>query len=153
MITETEQETLDLDWFFTDGKYIGFMASGGGKLPNSVAQSKEDHQALVNYFRNLPEASDVLVNPELNRLLMKRFGSGADKKYLEDYILMTKKGLYSYDKTVLGNFSEPHYHLVASPEEPLRLENLPQNILNLLSKTIYLNPVESICEINRSEIT
>ncbi|WP_109618973.1 hypothetical protein [Chryseobacterium oncorhynchi] len=152
MITEIEQETLDIDWFFTDGKYIGFMASGGGKLPNSVAESKEEHQVLVNYFRNLPEVSDVLVNLELDSLLIKTFGSGADERYLENYISMTKKGLYSYDKTVLSNFLDPHYHLVAIPKEPLKLENLPQDILDIISKTRFLNHIENFLEINILEI-
>jgi len=38
---EIDQQTLDIDWFFTDGCYISFMASGGGKLPESVACSKK----------------------------------------------------------------------------------------------------------------
>lgn len=152
MITEIEQETLDIDWFFTDGKYIGFMASGGGRLPNSVAESKEEHQVLVNYFKNLSEVSDVLVNPELDSLLIKTFGSGIDERYLDGYISMTKKGLYSYDKKVLNNFLDPHYHLVAIPKEPLKLENLPQDILDILSKTKFPNHIENIREINISEI-
>lgn len=138
--------------FFTDGKYIGFIASGGGKLPNSVAESKEEHHVLVNYFRSLPEISEVLVNSELDRLLIKIVGSGVDERYLEDYVSMTKKGLYSYDKTGLNNSLDPHYHLVASPNEPLKLESLPKDILNILSKTRFLNHIENFLEINILEI-
>ncbi|WP_295230555.1 hypothetical protein [uncultured Chryseobacterium sp.] len=152
MYTEIEQETLDIDWFFTDGQNIGFMASGGGKLPNSVAESKENHQILINYFRNLPEVSDVSINPELDSLLNKIFGSGADERYLEDYVSMTKKGLYSYDKTALNNFLDPYYHLVAGPKYPLKLENIPQDIVNILSKTRYQNSIENIRNINILEI-
>ncbi|MGU3376133.1 hypothetical protein [Chryseobacterium sp. M5A1_1a] len=152
MYTEIEQETLDIDWFFTDGKYIGFIASGGGRLPNSVAESKEENQVLANYFKNLPEISDVLVNSELDNLLIKIFGSGADKRYLKDYVSMTKKGLYSYDKTVLNNSLDPRYHLVASPKESLKLENLPKDILNILSKIRFLNHIENIREISILDI-
>ncbi|WP_294273141.1 hypothetical protein [uncultured Chryseobacterium sp.] len=148
MYTEIEQETLDIDWFFTDGQNIGFMASGGGKLPNSIAESKENHQILVNYFRNLPEVSDVSINPELDSLLNKILGSVTDERYLEDYVSMTRKGLYSYDKTVLNNFLDPYYHLVAGPKHPLKLENLPQDIVNILSKTRYQNSIENIRNIN-----
>ncbi|REC50329.1 hypothetical protein [Chryseobacterium pennipullorum] len=152
MYTEIEQQGLDIDWFFTDGKYIGFMASGGGKLPISVADYKDDYQVLVDYFRNLPEISDVLVNPKLDSLLLKVFRSGADQKYLEDYISMTRKGLYSYDKTVVNNFLDPYYHLVAGPTVPLKLAAVPQDILIILSKTRSLNDIESMQEINILEI-
>ncbi|MFP3834677.1 hypothetical protein [Chryseobacterium sp. SIMBA_028] len=152
MYTEIEQETLDIDCFFTDGKYIGFMTSCGGKLPDSVAGSKEEHHVLVNYFRSLPEISEVLVNSELDRLLIKIVGSGVDERYLEDYVSMTKKGLYSYDKTGLNNSLDSHYHLVASPNEPLKLESLPKDILNILSKTRFLNHIENFREINLLEI-
>jgi hypothetical protein len=99
MITEIEQASLDIDWFFTDGQYISFMASGGGRLPGSVSESKETHKILANYFRNLPEISDVIINPELNNILIKVFGSGVNERYLKDYVLMARKGLFSFDKT------------------------------------------------------
>jgi hypothetical protein len=152
MYTEIEQEALDIDWFFTDGKYISFMASGGGKLPNSVSASKEDNQLLVNYFRNLPEISDVEINTELDNLLIKIFGSGVNDRYLEDYISMAKKGLYSFDKTHPNNFLEPHYHLVAKPINPLNLKDLPQDIQDILLRTKYNKKLESIQELNILEI-
>jgi hypothetical protein len=64
MITEIEQVSLDIDWFFTDGQYISFMTSGGGRLPGSVSESEETHKILANYFRNLPEISEVIINPK-----------------------------------------------------------------------------------------
>jgi len=55
MITEIEQEVLDIDWFFTNGKEIGFVASGGGKLPKSISnKSMIEIQSLAGYFKNLP---------------------------------------------------------------------------------------------------
>lgn len=137
MITEIEQQTMDMDWFFTDGEYVGFMASGGGKLPDSVAESEEKRQILVHYFRNLPEISEVEVSSKLDSILIKISASGADERYLEDYVLMTKKGLYSFDKSYPNQFSEPYYHLVAGPENPLKLKELPQDILDILVKTQY----------------
>lgn len=53
MYTEIEQQALDIDWFFTDGKYIGFVASGGGKLPETAANSSVNNEKLVSYFRGL----------------------------------------------------------------------------------------------------
>lgn len=135
MITEIEQETLDIDWFLTDGKYIRFMASGGGKLPDSVAKSSDNNKVLVSYFRSLPEISDFIANPELDALLIERSGTGVNERYLEDYVLMTKKGLYSFDKTIPCNFLDPYYHLVASPIIPLIINDLPKDILEILMET------------------
>ncbi|MDV7699182.1 hypothetical protein N6B72_19865 [Chryseobacterium soli] len=129
MYTEIEQQTLDIDWFFTDGKYIEFTASGEGKLPESVARSSENNEKLVSYFRNL---SEVIVNPKLNDLLIGIFGTGADERYLNDFVSMTKKGFYSFDKTNLNNFLDYDYHLVTSPMNPLTINDLPQDILNII---------------------
>lgn len=148
MITDIEQQTMDIDWFLTGGEYIGFMASGGGKLPASVAESEEKRRILAHYFRNLPEISEVMINPELDSIL----DSGVDDRYLEDFVLMTKKGLYSFDKTDLIQFLDSRYHLVASPKHPLKLEDLPQNILEIVVKTNYSKKLVEIQGINISEI-
>jgi hypothetical protein len=148
MITEIEQQTLDIDWFLTDGKYIVFMASGGGRLPDSVAESSENNKKLVSYFRNLPEISDFMVNPELDRLLIERSGTGVNERYLEDYVSMTKKGLYSFDKTIPCNFLDPFYHLVASPVIPLTVGGLPNEILEIFMKTQCLDGMKNSLDIS-----
>nr|WP_315031187.1 hypothetical protein [uncultured Chryseobacterium sp.] len=149
MIAEIEQETMDMDWFFTDGKHIGFMASGGGKLPDSVAESESNRQLLALYFRNLPDTSEVLINPELDTVLInsQRSNTGADERYLEDYVLMTKKGLYAFDKTKMNNFLDPYYHLVASPKAPLELKDLPQHIIDILIRTQYTHKLVDAMEV------
>ncbi|MET3529000.1 hypothetical protein ABID31_000270 [Chryseobacterium flavum] len=149
MISEIEQQTMDLDWFLTDGEYIGFMTSCGGKLPDSVIESEQRRQILVDYFRNLPEISETLINPELDKILNKDSGSGGG---LEDYFFLAKKGLYSFDKTVLNNFFDPHYHLVVFPKNPLRLKDLSQDILDIIVKTKYEGKLKDIQNIDISEI-
>lgn len=147
MYTEIEQQTLDIDWFFTDGKYIAFTASGAGKLPESVARSSENNEKLVSYFRNLPEISDVIVNPKLDALLIEIFGTGVNERYLQDFVSMTKKGFYSFDKTNLNNFFDYDYHLVASPMSPLTINDLPQDILDILIQTKYPGDINNIMNI------
>jgi len=95
MYTEIEQQTLDIDWFFTDGKYVGFVASGAGKLPETVANSEVNNKKLRSYFKGLPNISDSIINPLLDKLLIRLFGSGADERYLRDFIYFTQRGLYS----------------------------------------------------------
>jgi hypothetical protein len=149
MYTEIEQQTLDIDWFFTDGKYIGFIASGAGKLPESVARSSENNEKLVSYFRNLQEISEVIVNPKLNDLLIEIFGTGADERYLHDFVSMTKKGFYSFDKTNLNNFLDYDYHLVTSPMNPLTINKLSQDILNIILQTKYPGDMSNVINIGK----
>lgn len=137
MYTEIEQETLDIDWFFTDGKNIGFVASGGGGLPEIIADSLENNQKLASYFRSLPDISSLVINPNLDSLLHEVFGNGVDERYLQDFLLMTKKGLYSFDKTYVNSFLDSNYHLVVSPSMPLTLEDLPKDIFEILIKANY----------------
>lgn len=134
MYTEIEQETLDIDWFFTNNKNIGFVASGGGKLPESVSKSASNTTLLSNYFRGLPERSqDVLINANLKETL----GTEVSEDYLSDFINMAKKGLYAYDKTVLNNFSNTNYHLVAKPFNPITISELPEYIIDILQNSYY----------------
>jgi hypothetical protein len=108
---------------------------------------------LANYFRNLPEISDVIINPELNNILIKVFGSGVNERYLKDYVLMARKGLFSFDKTYPNNFMDPYYHLVATPRTPLDLKDIPDSIMSLLAKTKYTgDSIPHISEIDISEI-
>src|ERR1700744_5442360 len=116
MISEIDQSTLDIDWFFTDGENIAFVASGGGKLPTSIAKSEDHLESLTSYFRALSEKSDVAVDTELSKM-----NDNIDGHYLSDFIFMSKRGFFCFDKTVLNNFSDTNYHLVTMPLMPLKL--------------------------------
>mgnify|MGYP001610185964 CR=1 FL=1 len=91
MISEIEQQYLDIDWFFSDENNLAFVASGGGKLPKSVEEC-EDYGLLVSYFRNLPDTSDVKLNDNLHKILK----SEPDERYLNDFIIMARKGFYTF---------------------------------------------------------
>lgn len=96
----------------------------------------------------MPETSEIINNPELDNIL----GSEVNDRYLEDFVLITKKGLYSFDKTYPVQFLDSRYHLVASPKHPLKLKNLPKNILEIIVKTQYSKKLMEIQGINISEI-
>jgi hypothetical protein len=144
MITELEQQSLDIDWFFVNGENIAFVASGGGKLPKSIAKSSENNRLLASFFRGLPVISEVIINPDLNKVVT----TPIDDRYLADFIEMTKKGLFSFDKTVLNNFSESHYHLVAKPVNLLKLNQLPVEIKEIISESRYYGDMKSIIDAN-----
>jgi len=138
MITEIEQETSDINWFFITGNKIGFVASGAGKLPDSVANLDEKLWLLWSYFKDLPETSELLINPELESIK----NTVITNNYLQDFIYMAKRGLYAFDKTTVNNFRDTNYYLVVKPTNPLLADTLPDEIFNLISNTLYEGNIE-----------
>ncbi len=137
-----EQETSDIDWFFVDANNeIGFVASGGGKLPNSIAD-KDYRYDLGSYFRGLSDTS----NYELNNDLVIVDQTEKLKQY-SDFISLAKKGLYCFDKTDLNNFDDTRYDLIVKPDKGLKVEDIPNDILKILSITklkLNLNKIREL---------
>lgn len=148
MISEIEQQTSDIDWFFTDGVDIAFVASGGGKLPDSIAESI-NYGLLSSFFRNLPTISETIINKNLNKILE----TDVDERYLFDYNMMSEKGLYSFDKTIPNNFLEPNYHLVTQPKSPLKINDLPVQIIEILRKSKCEKKIKEMLGFNLLEIS
>ncbi|TFF35967.1 hypothetical protein [Mucilaginibacter psychrotolerans] len=146
MITEIEQQTSDIDWFFTDGENIAFVASGGGKLPSSVSSSKHDTELLADYFWNDEIRSEFIINPSLKEIVGK-----ADDLYLSDFVTMACKGLFAFDRTVLNHFADLNYHLVAVPTIPLKLSDLPSAIAAIVIKTKIKGTVDRDFNLNQFE--
>jgi len=144
MISIIDQQTLDIDWFFMNDSFIGFVASGGGRLPDSAAKSIENNKSLTLFFRSLPAISDVIINPDLNKIVT----TAIDEMYLSDFVDMAKKGLFSFDKTNPNSFSDSNYHLVATPVDPLRFDQLPFEIKGILEESKYNGEIESSIDIN-----
>ena len=69
MFTEEEQLGFDLDWFFTDNKYIAFAASVGGLLPESISKATGNYELLSAYFRGLPEISEISINKDVSQII------------------------------------------------------------------------------------
>jgi hypothetical protein len=136
MILEAEQSYSDFNWFFTDNKNIGAVASAGGRLPESVRRSKTNLQLLTSYFEELPFISDAIVNPKLKEYMSQREFDEID---LTNFIFWAERGLYSFDKTLPGTFSDNRYHLIVGPVVALTIADLPLEISNILSQTIIAN--------------
>ena len=128
MITDIEQETLDIDWFFTDGNEIAFVASGGGRLPFYVSnKSMEEIESIAEHFKDLPIISEVVINPDIDKFITR----GTNKReYLSYFVEIAEKGLFSFDKSISNSFSDLNYHLVAKPITPLKFDELPLEIAN-----------------------
>ena len=68
----------------------------------------------------------VVINADLSNII----GSVADERYLNDFVLMSKRGLFAFDKTVTNHFHNPMYHLVAKPLVTLNFNQIPDSIMN-----------------------
>lgn len=108
-----EQSTLDLDFFLKDKNKFIHIASGGGKIPNRLANSDnviEDFKETVN---NIDNNFEIEINPELSRIL--NIEETELETYLSDFLKYAKLGFFTYDKTKLGEFDDMTFHLVAKP--------------------------------------
>jgi hypothetical protein len=137
MITEEEQIALYIDWFFTDGEQIGFVASGGGLLPATISKSSENIKILSAYFWALPKRCGAILNTNLTNKI-----KDITECYLSAFVPLSEKGLYSFDKTFLNRPFDTSYHLVAKPITPLRLQDLPLQIKNIVIETKLKSRIE-----------
>jgi len=137
VISEIEQETQDIDWFFTNGKHVCVAASAGGKLPRSVSASAADTALLASFFNALPRIGESVTSSGLNVTLAD------DKQYLDAFRGFAEKGIFSFDKTVPGTFSDTRYHLVMVPTVKLKTTDLPDNILVILNRTVLPGTIKS----------
>ena len=113
--TQIEQSTLDLDLFLRDKNKFIHIASGGGRIPNSLANSDgviEDFKANID---DLANDFEVQTNPDLLEIL--NIEDHELESYLSDFIKYAERGFFTYDKTKLGEFDDMTFHLVAKPNK------------------------------------
>jgi len=137
--TRLEEETEDLDWFCIDaiGEIGHFTTGGRGFLPRSAKASKDNLQFLLSFFRDiLAENGRAIESPQLS--VRVRFQSEEQKRtYLGDYVKMAAKGLYSFD-CILDRTRPTGYFLTGQPSCPLKTEQLPNDVKQILLRTRFL---------------
>jgi hypothetical protein len=144
MITDIEEETLDLDWFgMDDNGDIGHFASGGrGFLPPSVKASRTNLDRITAYFRQEALANGI-ARESANLALHEEFKSEPQKtRYLADFERMAAKGLYSFD-CVVGQSRPSNYFLVATPSCALKVNELPNDIRKIIKMTCFAGEFRS----------
>jgi hypothetical protein len=128
-------ETSDIDWFALDAnENVLHFASGGGKLPRTVKEAKNENDFLRSFFNRLESSEEAHVCSDLGKYVTLK-SDESKNAYLHDFVLMAKRGLYSFDKTYLGQPLNANYHLVCIPYRKLSLKDLPSEVQNILSKT------------------
>jgi hypothetical protein len=155
-ISDHEQETLDLDWFGVDpiGAIAHFATGGRGFFPDSVIASKEVLMILSDYFKyDLCASCEAQISDNLDSEVRLPDKSRESKEfYLRDYCNMAHKGLYSFDCIDRRPVRPTGYFLVARPEMPIRLANLPTEIQTILKKTRILVDLRNIEVIEKKDV-
>ena len=129
-IPDHDQIDADIDWFATDPDgHILHVASGGGRLPESVAASQEALLALHQHFLLRPETGAA------------QLAEGADTAEASGAARYARHGLFSFAKTDLHTPTDAHYRLVARPAVPLTATALPPELAQLLHRTRLPEPV------------
>jgi hypothetical protein len=156
-ISDLEQETLDLDWFGVDpsGAIARFATGGRGFFPDSVIASKEELMVLTDYFKyELCASCEAQISNNIDSQLKGRLPDKSSKSkqtYLRDYCNIAQKGLYSFD--LIDRPVRPTgYFLVARPELPIRIANLPTEIQIILKKTRILVALRDIEVIEKNDV-
>ena len=139
-ISDVEEEITDLDWFAPDKEgAIGHFTTGGfGVLPRSVASSKEDLERVSKYFNSLPPNRGAPILSAKAKEIIATKDEKARTAYLQDYLKAASRGLYSFNYQHIGRRPAP-YFLVAIPERPLYVTDLPLDIQEVLKRTILPN--------------
>jgi hypothetical protein len=115
--TLEDQFRRDIDWFFKDtlGR-IFHVASAGGILPKEVAENDRRNSGLNKIFRTLSPNFEVILNPSLREIIGYQDESDRSLSlYTQDFNFYAERGIFSYDKSILGAFEDTFYHLVAKP--------------------------------------
>ncbi len=131
--SEIEMFTNDIDWFVfdIDSKPI-HVASAGGVLPNAIKENNIMNEHNIEVISTLPEVysdNDIIINPRLRDIIgiyldSNIFEELALRNYISSFLLMAKRGFYSFDKTKIEDSNDTHYHLVAYPK------HFDSNLLN-----------------------
>ena len=119
--TELEQNTIDLDLYLEDVEKSIHIASGGGRIPERIAQSDIAIEEFKDNLNDINESNEILINPNLQELLNLNTDEALEL-YLRDFVKRARQGFYSYDKTYVGEFDDFTFHLVAKPKKKSKIE-------------------------------
>lgn len=126
-INEIDLQCEDIMWFATDrnGNVFECTSAGCGNVPEYICRSREETDILLEYFTEIAPIitnSKLLIQPEDNDLTA-------------DIIRLSTKGIYCFDITDYDK--DEQYNMVALPEKPINIFDLPEHIQELLSDHIY----------------
>lgn len=126
-ISEINLQCEDIMWFATDnqGNIFECTSAGCGNVPEYVCKSREETEALITYFTTKA--------PKVTKSHLLISADGSD--LVADVSDLASKGIYCFDITDYDH--DDKYSLVARPEKPINISDLPQDVQSLLSDHLY----------------
>lgn len=121
---------LDVIWYAVDlkGHVAQFTTGGCSRMLEHEVLTIDDLDEVVDFFEDSEDKSEVV---SLDNFYDK-IGSGKKTKetidiYMEDFISISKKGLYVYDANVMQRDSS-EYFKVCYPTSPIVIDELPDEV-------------------------
>lgn len=147
------EDGLDIDWFALDQQdNVLHFASGGGGVPKTIKEGAADNEYLRSFLIGLPKLNDgIKLSQDLSKFVAFK-SEESRNAYLNDFLLMASVGLFSFDKSFLGQPSDNRYHLVCIPAKRLSFESLPPDVRNILKRTRIAIKAEEVSSIEISAI-
>jgi hypothetical protein len=136
-IGNDEEFSKDWDWFAADLEdHIGhFTSAGMRRLPRSVKDNASAAELVANFFGTVaPKSSTYFIRDDVEADAGGWKTEGARDWYLKSFAEMASKGMFSYN-TQLGYSPDTKYYLVATPDRPLLLVELPPEIRKIVART------------------
>ena len=133
--TEIDLQCEDIVWFGIDsnGRIFACVSGGIGCVPEFVCRSREESEALLEYFtETLP------ISTEGNC-----YGAQNSTSLLEDCLMLSSKGLYCFDVDTTETYGD-FYRKVAYPSKELFLSDLPAAISDILADHIVNADVSTV---------
>jgi hypothetical protein len=132
-ITPDEQIGSDFEWFAVDRNgAIAVFFSGGNKLPDLIAASKENLKLLSSWFLEYMVAN-FQDDPEQSRLGAKI----PTLSEIQRLIVAHHFGLHIFDNQDPGGWGTKVYVRYATPERAIYLDSLPHEIRKILEMATF----------------
>jgi hypothetical protein len=114
---------VEYDWLARDmDDRVGlFSTAGGGYAPPEFLRDPNAHQAAIDAVLALPVSTTV------------RFAPALDESFVNTWRLVAERGLFAFDADPNGG----PYQLVAAPDRPAPLTDLPVSVADVVSGLQY----------------
>lgn len=120
--TEIDLQCEDIMWFGIDNNGCIFMCTTGGcgNVPEFICKSKENVGILEDFFLNeLQKSTESVCFTKEKDILFS------------DALALSEKGVFCFD-ALIDEKKDGIYSKITVPHKPLRIEDLPINIQEIL---------------------
>ncbi len=150
-ITLNEQLDRDWDWYASDreGMIGHFTTAGMRRLPKTIEQDRDTALRLIHYFDiEAPKSFSYVVRAGVEVDAGGWRDESVRRRYLASFVDMASAGLFSYNTFLSG---PGKYYLVAFPEKPIHIDQLPLEIRDLAIRTQSPYPFAKTTYISEEE--